>query len=83
MKAIITYLLQNLPLRQPRARRLVAVRDFPDEVHIGVLDHDVEVLHGVDGFELGPVFEPDDLLFCWNEGGRGLARREEEEGRFW
>lgn len=54
-------LLENLPIRQPGASRFVAVCDFPDEVHVGVLHHDVEVLHGVDGFQLGPVFEPDDL----------------------
>lgn len=41
---------------------MIAVCDFLDEVHVGVLHHDVEVLHGVDGFQLGPVFEPDDLL---------------------
>ena len=60
-------LFQNLPLGKLRANRLIPLRDLVYKLHIGILHHDVEVLHGMDGFQLGPVFEPDDLF---SRGGR-------------
>lgn len=55
-------LLQNLPLGKLRANGLIPLRDLLYKVHVGILHHDVEMLHGMYGFQLRPVFEPDDLL---------------------
>lgn len=35
--------------------------ELADESHVWVLEHDVEMLDGVDGFERPPVLEPDHL----------------------
>ena len=55
-------LFQNLPLGKLRADGLIPLRDLLYKVHVGILHHDVKVLHGMYGFQLRPVFEPDDLF---------------------
>lgn len=39
----------------------VSIGDLPEELGIGVVQHDVEVLDGMDGLQGGPVLEPDNL----------------------
>jgi hypothetical protein len=44
-------------------KRNIAVRDVSNEIPVRLVQHDMEMLDGVYGFERLPVLEPDDLYF--------------------
>lgn len=51
----------SLPLSYLLTQWYITVGDFIHEFHVRVIEHDMEVLHGMDGLEGPPVLEPDDL----------------------
>ena len=46
---------------EPRAHRNIAFRDLLNEVCVRVVEHNMEMLHGVYRFQRTPILEPDDL----------------------
>lgn len=60
----------SLPPSEPRFavlyslnKRHIPVGELPHKIHVRIVDHDMEMLDGVDRFQGLPILEPNNLNF--------------------